>query len=238
MGGGATQSLFNRSAAQLGLYLFKVNNQLKYYQGRVWFTRTKSDKLKDLPMGRNTVSKVPHNIAALLGLANPSLYTFHSFRRTSDTSAADGSSTAAQMTDFFGWKNPSMCHEYVSSSKPAIAKMAQMLAAYLENFNMEDPEVETEVKVEVTEKSEKKPNEELSEDFMFVMEEDPEMYAVAGLPPPPLCPSPLVMARISKQRQNKASILTSFLISKRNEPSYSRTCQDRSEAYPAYSTPF
>ncbi len=200
-------------------------------------TGTKSDKLKDVPMGRNTVSKVPHDIAALLGLANPSLYTFHSSRRTSATSDADGGSTAAQMTDFFGWKNPSMCLEYVSSSKPAITKMAQMLAAYPENFNMEDAEVETEVEVEVAEMSEKQPNEELSEDFMFAMEEDPEMCAAAGLPPPPLCPFPLVMAMISKRRRNEASILTSFSISKRNKPAYSRTCKDPSEAYPAYYTP-
>jgi hypothetical protein len=45
----------------------------------------------------------------------------------------------------------------------------------------------------------------------------------------------LVMATISKRRRNEASILTSFLISKRNEPAYSRTCKDRSEANPAYS---
>ncbi len=156
----------------------------------MWFTGTKSDKLKTVPMGRNTVSQVPHDVAALFGLANPSLYTFHSFRRTSATSAADGGSTAAQMTDFFGWKNPSMCHEYVSSSKPAITKMAQMLAAYPENFNMEDPEVEMEVEVEVAEvaeDSEKKAKEELCEDFMFAIEEDPEMYKAAF---PPLCPSP------------------------------------------------
>jgi hypothetical protein len=79
----------------------------------------------------------------------------------------------------------------VSSSKPAIIKMAQMLAAYPENFNMEDPEVEMEVEVEVAEvaeESEKRPNEELCKDFMFAIEEDPEMYAAAGLPP--LCPSP------------------------------------------------
>jgi hypothetical protein len=94
------------------------------------------------------------------------------------------SSTAAQMTDFFGWKNPSMCHEYVSSSKPAITKMAQTLAAYPENFNMEDPDVELEVEVEVAEDSEKNAKEELCEDFMFAMEEDPEMYVAAGLPPP------------------------------------------------------
>ncbi len=43
----------------------------------------------------------------------------------------------------------------------------------------------------------------------------------------------LVMATISKRRQNEASILTLFSISKRNEPAYSRTCKDRSEANPA-----
>jgi hypothetical protein len=47
----------------------------------------------------------------------------------------------------------------------------------------------------------------------------------------------VVMARISKRRRNEASILASFSISKRNEPTYSRTCKDRSEANPAYSTP-
>jgi len=45
----------------------------------------------------------------------------------------------------------------------------------------------------------------------------------------------VVMAMISKRRQNEASILASFSISKRNEPVYSRTCKDRSEN-PAYST--
>jgi hypothetical protein len=47
----------------------------------------------------------------------------------------------------------------------------------------------------------------------------------------------LVMATISKRWRNEASILTSFSISKRNEPAYSRTCKDQSEANPAYSTP-
>jgi hypothetical protein len=63
-------------------------------------------------------------------------------------------------------------------------KMAQMLAAHPEKFNKEDPEVELELEVEVAEESEKKPNEELCDEFMFAMEEDPEMYAAAGLPPP------------------------------------------------------
>ncbi len=88
-----------------------------------------------------------------------------------------------------------MCHEYVSSSKPAITKMAQTLAAYPENFSMDELDVEMEVEVEVAEvaevpdDSEKNAKEELSEEFMFAMEEDPDMYVAAGLPPP-LCLSP------------------------------------------------
>ncbi len=37
------------------------------------------------------------------------------------------------------------------------------------------------------------------------------------------------MSTISKRRRNEASILTSFSISKRNEPAYSRTCKDRAK---------
>ena len=37
---------------------------------------------------------------------------------------------------------------------------------------------------EVPEDSEKNAKEELSEEFMFAMEEDPDMYVAAGLPPP------------------------------------------------------
>jgi hypothetical protein len=46
----------------------------------------------------------------------------------------------------------------------------------------------------------------------------------------------LVMSTMLKRRQNEASILASFSISKRDDPAYSRTCKDRSKANPAYST--
>jgi hypothetical protein len=75
-------------AAQLGLYLFKVKNQLKKCQGRVWFTGLQSEMLKNMPMGKNMIAKVPHEIATVLSLPDPSLYTFHSFRRTSSASSA------------------------------------------------------------------------------------------------------------------------------------------------------
>ncbi len=106
---------------------------LKLYQGRVWawHTGTKSKLLKNAPMGRNMVWRVPHELATRLGLPDPDLFTFHSFRRTSATSAADGGSSTAQITYFFGWKNVSMCQEYVSSSKPAIKSMATWRASLL-----------------------------------------------------------------------------------------------------------
>ncbi len=78
-------------------------------------------------MGKNMISKVPNDIASRLALQDPEKYTFHSFRRTRATSAADGGASTKQMVDFFGWKNGSMCTEYVSSSKPALVGMAKRL---------------------------------------------------------------------------------------------------------------
>jgi hypothetical protein len=46
---------------------------------------------------------------------------------------------------------------------------------------MDEPEVEMEVEVEGAEETEKKAEDD---DFMFILEEDPEMYAAAGLPIP------------------------------------------------------
>ena len=169
-------------AGQLGLYLEKVNNQLKKYQGRVWYTGTQSEMFRNQPMGKNMVSRLPHEIATLLSLPDPAAYTFHSFRRTSASSAADGGSTSAQMTDFFGWKNPNMCQEYVSTSKPAITNMAMKLAGDVETFDMDEPEVE--VEVEVVQETDNETLKDESDEFLFMLEEDPEMYAAAGLPLP------------------------------------------------------
>jgi hypothetical protein len=92
----------------LAVYLEKVKTQLEIYTGKVGYTGKKSAILTSLPMGRNMLFKVPHEIAELLGLPkNPSSYTFHSFRRTRANRAADAGSTTEQMVDFFGWKNSS-----------------------------------------------------------------------------------------------------------------------------------
>ena len=164
-------------ADRLGSYLNKVNTDLNKFTGQVWWTGTKGNDLKAQPMGKNMIGKVPHDVATRMKLPKPEAYTFHSYRRTSATSAANGSMTAEQMQSFFGWKNASMCQEYISTSRPAVMNMAQTLGS----FDLGQPEVEVEdvsdlVMVEVMEDEEK--NEDLSD---LVFDEDPEMLAAAGI---------------------------------------------------------
>ena len=128
------------------------------------------------------VGKVPHEVAKYLNFPEPETYTFHSFRRTSATSAADAGSTTEQMVDFFGWKNGSMCQEYISTSKPAILGMASKLGAF-EQVLSQDPVVEVDVEVEEAKEVAQEVAQEdpLKEMEFIVMEEDPEMYAMAGI---------------------------------------------------------
>jgi hypothetical protein len=188
------------------MYLWKVRNVLKKYAGRVFYTATQNNVLKNQPMGRNTVANVPHEIAQRLQLAEPASFTFHSFRRSAATSAADGGSTSEQMTEFFGWRNAAMCQEYISSSKPAVKNMAMKLGAAAaadpatDNFELGEPEVEVEVEVsEDTDMAvptivdtaqalaqETPLGEEGGDDVyaanMFQLEEDHELLASAGIP--------------------------------------------------------
>ena len=181
-------------AARLGVYLAKVNSDLSKFSGQAWWTGTKGQQFKNQPLGRNMIGKVTHDVAIRLNLPNPESYTFHSYRRTSATSAANGGMSSEQMQDFYGWKSASMCKEYISTSVPAIKKMAQTLG----NFDMEEPEVEmepvTEVVVPVVEVLEK------SDPLMVVdvlTEEESEMYKAAGIS--------LVTASIQKSLESSIS---------------------------------
>lgn len=141
-------------------------------------------------MGKNSVFKVPHEIAALLKLPDPSEYTFHSFRRTSATRAADAWATTEQLVDFFGWKNASMSQEYISSSRPAILGMANRLCVTGVN-NTTKPRIDdTDKKVSsIGGNGETLPEilirtQLLQEDSNIFdeMEEDEELFQQAGVP--------------------------------------------------------
>ena len=100
-------------------------------------------------MGKNTIARVPHNIAEKLQLPDIDAYTFHSFRRGSCTSAADNGVTAEQMVDFYGWRNASMCKEYISTSKAAVTTMAHKLVGNVEDFALDEVEIEVDVMEEL-----------------------------------------------------------------------------------------
>ena len=119
-------------AGCLGQYLRRVKNELGKFQGRVFYTGRKNGGLVSQPMGRNKLAEVPHEVARFLGKERPEDYTFHSFRRSSATAAADAGATAQQMQDFFGWKNQAMTAEYISTSRHQITSMADRLATVRE----------------------------------------------------------------------------------------------------------
>ena len=171
-------------AKQLAIYLEKVKKQLDKHQGKVWYTGNKHEMLKAQFMGKNTLGKLPHDIAVVLSLGDPEKYSFHSFRRTSATNAADAGSSTEQMADFYGWKNGSMCQEYISTSKPAILGMANRLAGPVEAPKVEpEREVELELETKIHDNMAQEvcitPKQELNE--YIILEKDPEMYAMAGL---------------------------------------------------------
>ena len=90
--------------------------------------------------------------------------------------------------DFFSWKNGSMCQEYISSSKPAILGMAIRLGAF--EALSQDPVVEVEEAQEMDNKAMKQEMEEF-----IVLEEDPKLYAMAGMELVPVpTPVPVPMA--------------------------------------------
>ena len=140
-------------AGCLAQYLDKVKGELGHYQGRVFYTGRKNGNLVNQAMGRNMISAVPHEVARFLGKANPEAYTFHSFRRSSATAAADAGATPQQMVDFFGWKNQSMTSEYISTSNYQLNTMADRLGNVRED-------VREEARVEVREESREEPREE------------------------------------------------------------------------------
>ena len=107
-------------------YLNEIKSNFGVFAGRMFFKGT-ATAFFNQPIGKNTISQVPNEMAILLGLENPKSYTFHSLRRSSATAAADGGASVQQLMDFYGWANPNMPQEYVTSSKFAIKGMAERL---------------------------------------------------------------------------------------------------------------
>ena len=107
-------------------YIDSIKQELNVFTGRMFYTGTHKCFINS-PMGKNTISQIPKEVANLLGKDNSDGFSFHSLRRSSATAAADNGATVAQMMDFYGWAQPSMPQEYILSSKHAVQGMAVKL---------------------------------------------------------------------------------------------------------------
>ena len=150
-------------ASVLREYLTMVKEELGIFSGRVFYTGKKDGHLTRQVMGRNMLSEVPHMVAEFLGKENPQDYTFHSFRRSSATAAADQGATAQQMVDFFGWKSHGMTNEYISTSEHQITNMADRLAKTGSNEPKPEPEQERRQKKKKKKREEAQESSESSE---------------------------------------------------------------------------
>ena len=134
-------------ASYVDEYLNAIKSQQSKVAGRVFWRGTK-DSFMNQAMGKNMLGKIPHEMAAYLNLDKPEGYTFHSYRRSSATKAADEGATPQQLVDHYGWASAKLAQEYISTSKPARRDMASKLAASnskpVPNSNMEVSSVEQE----------------------------------------------------------------------------------------------
>ena len=68
------------------------------------------------------LSGITKEMTKLRGKESSNDFTY-SLRRTSATPAADNDATAQQLVDFYGWQNPNMPQEYVSSARLQLVQL-------------------------------------------------------------------------------------------------------------------
>ena len=74
------------------------------------------------------IAVASNEIARPFGKPNLADYTFHSFKRSSDTTTADDGDSAQQLISFYGCKSVNMSQEYILTSKHAVMNMSSLLS--------------------------------------------------------------------------------------------------------------
>lgn len=100
----------------LGIIRKYVNLRPKNVDHRRLFLRYEVGKCVNQVVGKNTLGKVPYNIAKYLNLDNPESYTGHSFRRTSATLLADTGADVLALKRHGGWRSSTVAESYVADS--------------------------------------------------------------------------------------------------------------------------
>lgn len=80
------------------------------------FVRYYNGKCTIQPVGKNTFSSLPAEIARYLKLESPQLYTGHCFRRTSASLLADSGVDLLNIKRHGGWKSNTVAESYIEDS--------------------------------------------------------------------------------------------------------------------------
>lgn len=86
------------------------------------------DQVFNSPLGIHTIAKYPTEIAKYLNLANPSLYTGHTFRRTSATLVAEEGASLVQIKRLGGWKSTSVAEGYIDNTNRSRRQIANLIS--------------------------------------------------------------------------------------------------------------
>jgi integrase len=108
-------------------YFSRYRETIEEPHGRL-FRQFANGKFTKAPMGKNTISGFPKEIATFLALENPNSYTGHSLRVTSATVLADEGANNLALKRHGRWTSESVAEEYVRNSKHSRIETATLLA--------------------------------------------------------------------------------------------------------------
>lgn len=100
---------------------------------RLWHQKPKKGKhenspLTQQPLGKNSVAKAPRQLATLLNLPRPELYTGHAFRRTHATVLADAGVSKENLKRSGRWTSDRCVEKYIAQSKKHKLHIAHALS--------------------------------------------------------------------------------------------------------------
>jgi len=94
-----------------------------------FFLNYQKGKCTVQPIGINKIGQYPKEIAQFLQLPNASLYTSHSFRRSSATLLANSGADITTLKRHGGWKSNSVAEGYIADCLNNKTKISKMISS-------------------------------------------------------------------------------------------------------------
>jgi hypothetical protein len=115
-----TKTNVNRSFCIVGSYVTYCRKYAALRPPNVthrrFFLKCYNNKCTVQPVGINTFGKMPCEIAELLKLPEPKLFTGHCFRRSAASLLADSGANLMTIKRFGGWKSSNVAESYIDDS--------------------------------------------------------------------------------------------------------------------------